>query len=311
LWRYSKHFQESDVLRESRFDLTRDLHVLQAHLLHDKALLHNFKISVTFIEETPNPAMYSTDFTNEQREMSKKLMKEECENLLSEIDRLEKRREMLISRLKNMLRLALATVNMEDSRQTRLLTEATVRDSAGMRQVPLLSLHRIAAIDPDEVPSDLISDNGIPTGKSHSRKHRGLLCRIYLTHVLLVCLRDERQRDQPYVSRDARSLRGNHHFAHSRNSLCRHHTSGAFSDSQGKLYVLGARNVADPFFQKVGAGDNNRLQNMDAGEINRQAEKEIREDVRRASVKMQISDIHPQFGGGYSGRVISIVVLVS
>jgi hypothetical protein len=74
----------------------------------------------------------------EQREASHELMKKESENLLSEIERLEKRREMLSSRLKNAMDLAFATVNIEDSRQTRALTEATVRDSAAMKQVPFL-----------------------------------------------------------------------------------------------------------------------------------------------------------------------------
>ena len=66
---------------------------------------------------------------------SKDLMKRESENLLSEIDRLEKRRAMLSNRLKNVMDLAFATVNIDDNSQTRKLTEATVRDSAAMKQV--------------------------------------------------------------------------------------------------------------------------------------------------------------------------------
>ncbi|OJA16737.1 hypothetical protein AZE42_07559 [Rhizopogon vesiculosus] len=131
---------ESDVLQDSHLGLTRELHVLQAHLLHYQALLHNFKVSVIFIEKTPNPAMESKDFTDEQRETSNELMEKECENLLSEIDRLEKRREMLSSRLKNSMDLAFATVNIADSKQTRELTQATVRDSAAMKQISYLTM---------------------------------------------------------------------------------------------------------------------------------------------------------------------------
>jgi hypothetical protein len=82
-------------------------------------------------------------------DVSKELMKKECENLIGEIDRLERRREMLSSRLKNVLDLAFATVNIEDSRQTRTLTEATVRDSASMRQVSFFP-HQIAATGTDD-----------------------------------------------------------------------------------------------------------------------------------------------------------------
>jgi len=42
---------------------------------------------------------------------------------------------MLSNRLKNAMNLAFATVNIDDSTQTRLLTQATVRDSAAMKQV--------------------------------------------------------------------------------------------------------------------------------------------------------------------------------
>jgi len=132
-----KDIQEEEVLHESRIELTRQLHVLQAHLLHYQSLLHNFQVSVSFIQNTPNPAMDSDEL-----ETSKELMKKECGNLLSEIDRLEKRREMLSNRLKNVMDLAFATVNLEDSKQTRRLTEATVRDSAAMKQVSFFPKNR-------------------------------------------------------------------------------------------------------------------------------------------------------------------------
>ncbi|KAJ8584948.1 hypothetical protein M405DRAFT_825860, partial [Rhizopogon salebrosus TDB-379] len=123
---------ESGVLQDSHIEVTRELHVLQAHLLHYQSLLTHFRVSVSFIEKTPNPAMESEDL--EQRKASRELLEKESENLLGEIERLEKRREMLSGRLRNSTDLAFATVNIEDSRQTRTLTEATVRDSAAMKQ---------------------------------------------------------------------------------------------------------------------------------------------------------------------------------
>ena len=84
--------------------------------------------------------MESLVFDDEQRAISKELMEKECKNLLSEIERLEQRRNMLSNRLKNAIDLAFATVNIDDSRQTQMLTQATVRDSAAMRQVRLFLL---------------------------------------------------------------------------------------------------------------------------------------------------------------------------
>ncbi|KAG2130887.1 hypothetical protein DEU56DRAFT_740368, partial [Suillus clintonianus] len=131
--------QESKVLGK-QIELTRDLHILQAHLLHYQSLLHNFEVSVTFIVKTSNPAMESDDFTDKEREDSQELMKKESENLLSEIDRLQKRCVMLSNRLQNVMKLAFATVNIEDSKHTRTLTEATVRDSAAMKQISYLTM---------------------------------------------------------------------------------------------------------------------------------------------------------------------------
>jgi len=108
-------------------------------------------------------------FGDEQRTISKELMERECKNLISEIERLEKRREMLSSLLKNSMDIAYATVNIEDSRQTRTLTEATVRDSAAMRQVFFFPSSNCCS---DEILADFIPDNGLLTGQLPSRKRR-------------------------------------------------------------------------------------------------------------------------------------------
>ncbi|KAG0693593.1 hypothetical protein DFH29DRAFT_391490 [Suillus ampliporus] len=110
-------------------DLNHGLHSLQAHLLHYETLLHDFEKSVAFVRDTPNPAMESSnDKTN-----TEDLMRRECKNLLSEVDRLQKKCRMFISRLKNATELAFATVNIQD-------TQATLRDSAAMKQISYLTM---------------------------------------------------------------------------------------------------------------------------------------------------------------------------
>ncbi|KAG2134761.1 hypothetical protein DEU56DRAFT_981257 [Suillus clintonianus] len=138
------------ILNESDFtrmaDRNHSLHSLQAHLLHYQTLLHDFQISVEFVKDSPNPAMEPSDNQSTSKEFidnqntTKELMERECKNLLSEIDRLERKCLMFISRLKNATDLAFASINIEDSRQTQRLTEATLRDSAVMKQISYLTM---------------------------------------------------------------------------------------------------------------------------------------------------------------------------
>ncbi|KAG2036843.1 cora-like Mg2+ transporter protein-domain-containing protein [Suillus americanus] len=121
LYRYVSEL-ELHVLHLDNISLTHDLHVLEARLLHYQSLLHGFEVSVKFIETTPNPAMES----DKGRSDSDALMKKECNNLLSEIDRLERRRTMLSSRLKNAMELAFAIVNTEDSRRMQRFSYLTL-----------------------------------------------------------------------------------------------------------------------------------------------------------------------------------------
>jgi hypothetical protein len=61
-----------------------------------------------FILHTPNPAMDSESIPDDVRAWSKNLLKKECDNLLSEINRLEKGRIMQDRRLKNVMNLVCA-----------------------------------------------------------------------------------------------------------------------------------------------------------------------------------------------------------
>ncbi|KAL4068577.1 hypothetical protein V8B97DRAFT_848741 [Scleroderma yunnanense] len=175
---------ESEVLRTNDIVLTRELHKVQAHLLHYQQLLQDFRKSVIFVKDTPNPAMESRKMDDQSREewemmtdqerikagkMTKQelkeweektvqerkeleekakqtrkdsadLMNQEAHNLLSEIDRLEGQRTMQSDRLQNVMRLAFASVNIEDSRAMKDLTEASLRDSAAMKQISYLTM---------------------------------------------------------------------------------------------------------------------------------------------------------------------------
>ncbi|KIJ63967.1 hypothetical protein HYDPIDRAFT_175727 [Hydnomerulius pinastri MD-312] len=126
--------QESRVLSTNNISLTSEMHNVQAHLLQYQSLLQDFRRSVSFIKHTPNPAMDGPTVTSQERKESAELLSKECGNLIYEIDRLEGRRYVQSSRLKNIIDFAFAIVNIEDSRHTQKLAEATVRDSAAMKQ---------------------------------------------------------------------------------------------------------------------------------------------------------------------------------
>lgn len=124
---------ETNVLLTNDSHLTTELHTIQAQLLHYASLLEDFRKSVNFIRNTPSPALESRHFSDLNRRDTNKVMRKECDNLLSEIDRLG-------FQLRNITDLAKATVNFVDSRRMQDLTTATVRDSAAMKQISYLTM---------------------------------------------------------------------------------------------------------------------------------------------------------------------------
>ncbi|KAG2337523.1 hypothetical protein BDR05DRAFT_895097, partial [Suillus weaverae] len=76
---------ESQVLLTNNINLTRKLHIIQAHLLQYQSLLQDFQKSIEFLHKTPNPAMDSDKYSPCERKDSMELMARECANLLSEI----------------------------------------------------------------------------------------------------------------------------------------------------------------------------------------------------------------------------------
>ncbi|KAF9048217.1 hypothetical protein BDZ89DRAFT_1057791, partial [Hymenopellis radicata] len=119
---------ETRVMSPSNIDLTRELHLIRAHLLHYASLLGDMKKSVQFVRDTPNPAMAA--LSEEEKELSHGLLQKECTNLISDIDRLEQSRQMQDKRLKNVMNLVFSSVNIVDSRRMQELTEAAMKQIA-------------------------------------------------------------------------------------------------------------------------------------------------------------------------------------
>ncbi|KAJ3573123.1 hypothetical protein NP233_g2634 [Leucocoprinus birnbaumii] len=127
---------ETQILLTNDVYQTRELHVIRASLLHYTSLLEDFKKAVAFVENTPSP----TVLDHPERQRSTAIMDRECKVLLSEIERLEMFRKMQDMRLENLVNLAFNNVNFRDSQDMRSLTEATLRDSAVMKQISYLTM---------------------------------------------------------------------------------------------------------------------------------------------------------------------------
>ena len=135
---FSTNIQESEVLRTHEIELTRELHKVEAHLLHYKQLLLDFRKSVVFVKDTSNPATDPEKMSGpeceewermteqerkmvaQEREDDKNLMEKETHNLVSEIERLEGQRSMYSDRLQNVMRLVRFCLSFPDVAHTFL-----------------------------------------------------------------------------------------------------------------------------------------------------------------------------------------------
>ncbi|KAF8635607.1 hypothetical protein AX15_000247 [Amanita polypyramis BW_CC] len=140
---------EAEVIETSSLELTQQLHIIRAHLLHYSSLLQSFKKTVEFVLDTPNPAL-----ADEQREKSARLLSRECETLLRAVERLDAERAMQEERLENVMRLVFNSVNILDSKITRTMTEAAVRDSAAVYEADFIPY--------DDLPASVICECGPP-----------------------------------------------------------------------------------------------------------------------------------------------------
>ncbi|KAF9267493.1 hypothetical protein L218DRAFT_1061315 [Marasmius fiardii PR-910] len=137
LYRHVLHMEKT-VVGSSDIYTTRDLHFIRAHLLHYASLLQDMRKSVRFILSTVNPVM--DNVAEDVKIFSGKLLEKECNNLLIEIERLETQLNMQDQRLKNVMNLVFSTVNIDDSSRMQELSEASVRDSAAMKQIAYLTM---------------------------------------------------------------------------------------------------------------------------------------------------------------------------
>lgn len=101
--------QEAKIIRTNDMSLSTELHVIGAHLLHYESLLVDFEKSVLFIRDTPNPAATASIHPREEQKTAKELLDKECKNLLDEIERLQRSRNMQNKRLKNAMNLVSVT----------------------------------------------------------------------------------------------------------------------------------------------------------------------------------------------------------
>ncbi|KAF5325041.1 hypothetical protein D9619_009599 [Psilocybe cf. subviscida] len=132
---------EARIIHTSEMLLTRELHIIRAHHLYYVSLLDDFRKHVKFIRDTHNPLMEG--FPEELQKSNKKVMDRECESLLNECERLKSDLVMQERRLKNVMGLVFSSVNIQDSRYMREMTEAAVRDSAAVR-IEMMLMKQIA-----------------------------------------------------------------------------------------------------------------------------------------------------------------------
>ncbi|KAG9311757.1 hypothetical protein JVU11DRAFT_8000 [Chiua virens] len=114
---------EHDVLQFNNIKLTRELHKLRAHILHYEQLLQDFRRSVEFVRDTPNPAMNAPWISETKREASAKLLRTEANNLI-----------------RNAIHLTFATVNVQDGKAMQKLAEAIIKDSAALKQIAYITM---------------------------------------------------------------------------------------------------------------------------------------------------------------------------
>ncbi|KAF8181582.1 hypothetical protein BJ912DRAFT_979394 [Pholiota molesta] len=135
-------FLESEVMSTNDAQLTEELHAVRAHLMYFEALLEDFRKTVQFVQDTPAQSLLPREGEEETEEQlrSKETMKRECGNMLTEIARLERSRDLQDQRVKNVMDLVFSMVNIEESRNMQKLTEASMRDSAAIKQISYMTM---------------------------------------------------------------------------------------------------------------------------------------------------------------------------
>lgn len=88
-------------MKTQNIEFIQSLHKIRAHALYYVSLIEDFKNAVAFIRDTDNPSMDTYDVAT--KEQSRRILLRECNNLLTEVGRLELSRDMQEKRLQNVI----------------------------------------------------------------------------------------------------------------------------------------------------------------------------------------------------------------
>ncbi|KAK0219642.1 hypothetical protein EDD85DRAFT_780368 [Armillaria nabsnona] len=130
---------ETHALDTLDISITHELHVIRAHCFQFPSLLEDVRKAVRFILDTPNPAMDTLPL--EEKQFSRTLLEKECQNLLSEIHRLEMSRRIQDQRPKNALNsVSSRMLALTDRTCCQVFSTTAVRDSTVMKQIAYLTM---------------------------------------------------------------------------------------------------------------------------------------------------------------------------
>ena len=136
--------QEAHGINTNDVVITYELHVMRAHLLHYISLLKDFSTSVEFVRKTANPAMDADDIDPEIRASDKTLLDRECNNLLSEVARLEQSRATLDFRVQNVQRLVSTNIGASVfawlMSKVQIYTSVNIEDSKAIKRLSYMSM---------------------------------------------------------------------------------------------------------------------------------------------------------------------------
>jgi len=133
--------QEREVIDTNDVKMTRELHVIRAHLLHYDSLLVDFLKSVDFVLETRNPALEANADTQRERQ----ILEREGENLRLEIKRLRTVASNQDKRLGNV-------IDLVRCHCTLLLTDNSKATSSGIQSRQFRRQQTHAGVDGSFTP---------------------------------------------------------------------------------------------------------------------------------------------------------------
>ncbi len=122
--------QESGVMSTNDPEMTHELHVIRAHILHYESLLSDFRKTIQFVEKIHNPALVNTTVPPSSSSATilnggngewKDLLDKECEHMLSGVDRLQEALQMHDKRLRNVMNLVPSSLSLTFQRNLTAL----------------------------------------------------------------------------------------------------------------------------------------------------------------------------------------------